>query len=329
MTEFRAYRLFQGSGETPEGRFVTMRTDELPAGEVLVCSEYASVNFKDALAAHGINKIIRQYPRIGGIDFSGTVAQSADARFREGDRVIVHGFGVGVDHDGGFAQYARVPADWVLPLPEGFGTREATTVGVAGYTAALCIHLMELNGLTPEAGAVLVDGATGGVGSLAIDMLSGRGYRVTAVTGKATERDYLRQLGASEVLLRSELEMGKRPLEKALWAGAIDSAGGEMLSWLTRTMQPYGVIAAVGNAAGMELNTNVLPFILRGVRLLGILANSPMPLRRVIWGKIAGELRPRHVEAIAHEIGLEGLPDTFSRLLRGGARGRTVVKLRD
>lgn len=329
MTEFRAYRLFQGSGDAPQGRFVTMRTDELPAGEVLVRSEYAGVNFKDALAAHGINKIIRQYPRIGGIEFSGVVAQSADARLRVGARVIVHGFGAGVDHDGGFAQYARVPADWVLPLPEGIGPREASTIGVAGYTAALCIHLMELNGLTPEAGPVLVDGATGGVGSLAIDMLSGRGYRVTAVTGKEAERDYLLRLGAGEVLLRDGLEMGKRPLEKALWAGAIDSAGGEMLAWLTRTMQPNGVIAAVGNAAGMELNTSVLPFILRGIRLLGIVANSPMPLRRTIWGKLAGELRPRHLEAIADEIRLDGLPAAFARLLRGGARGRTIVKLQD
>lgn len=328
VSAFKAFRLFQGK-ERPEGRVVTMEVDALSKGDVLIRSAYSSVNYKDALAANGINAIIREFPRIGGIDLVGNVAKSSDPRFKEGDAVIVHGFGIGVEHDGGHAQYARVPGDWVLPLPSGLSQREAATIGVAGYTAALSIHLMELNGLTPGAGKVLVNGATGGVGSVAIDMLAARGYSVTAVTGKDAERDYLMGLGASEVLLRNSLEMGKRPLEKAMWAGAMDALGGEMLAWLTRTMQPDGVIAAYGNAGGMELSTTVVPFILRGIRLIGLRANSPMPLRRTVWDRIAGDLRPRHLERIAHEIRLEELPDTFSRLLKGEAKGRAVVRLQD
>lgn len=326
MSSFRAYRLFEGK-EKPEGRIVTMKVDELPAGDVLIRTAYSGVNYKDALAAHGINRIIRTFPRIGGIELVGRVEESRDGRFRKGDAVIVHGFGIGVDHDGGFAEYARVPADWVMPLPAGLSERDAAVCGVAGYTAALSIHLMELNGLTPEAGKVLVNGATGGVGSIAIDMLARRGYRVTAVTGKEAERDFLVRLGAAEVLPRGSLEMGRRPLEQGLWAGAVDSVGGEMLAWLTRTMQQDGVIASFGNAGGMDLHTTVLPFILRGVRLLGIRANSPMELRRVVWGRIAGDLRPRHLDEIGRTIGLEDLPETFTRLLESRSRGRAVVAL--
>jgi putative YhdH/YhfP family quinone oxidoreductase len=326
VSSFRAFRLFEGK-DKPEGRVVTMRVDELSPGEVVIRTAYSSINYKDALAAHGINRIIRTFPRIGGIDLVGSVVQSADARFKEGDRVIVHGFGIGVDHDGGHAECARVQGDWVMPLPPGFTEREAASCGVAGYTAALSIHLMELNGLAPENGKVLVNGATGGVASVAIDMLAARGYSVTAVTGKESERDFLMRLGASEVLPRASLEMGKKPLEKALWAGALDSVGGEMLAWLTRTMQPDGVIASFGNAGGMELHTTVLPFILRGIRLLGINANSPMPLRRIVWDRISGDLRPRHLETIAHAIRLEELPAAFARLLEGRSKGRTIVDM--
>jgi putative YhdH/YhfP family quinone oxidoreductase len=327
VSSFKAFRLFEGR-DKPEGRVVTMQVEDLSPGDVVIRTAYSSINYKDALAAHGVNRIIRRLPRIGGIDLAGVVAGSADPRFREGDRVVVHGFGIGVDHDGGHAEFARVSGDWVMPLPEGLSERDAASVGVAGYTAALSIHLMELNGLAPASGKVLVNGATGGVASIAIDMLAARGYAVTAVTGKESERDYLRQLGASEVAAHSSLQMGTRPLEPALWAGAVDSVGGDMLGWLTRTMQPDGVIASFGNAGGIELHTTVLPFILRGARLIGINANSPMALRRTVWDRIAHDLRPRHLATIAHAIRLEELPSAFAQLLERRSRGRTIVDLR-
>jgi len=326
MTRFQAYRLFEDQGKV-EGRVVDMDVDELSAGEVTIQVAYSSINYKDALAATGQGKIIRVYPRIGGIDLAGTVASSRDARFGEGDEVVVHGFGIGVDADGGHAQYARVAGDWILPLPAGLSLLDAATIGVAGYTAALSIHLMELNDLRPEAGKVVVSGATGGVGSIAIDMLARRGYQTTAITGKDAEHGYLRELGATEVLARNSLEMGTRPLEKALWAGAIDSVGGDFLGWLTRSMQPYGTIACFGNAGGTELHTSVIPFILRGVRLLGINANSPMPLRRIVWQRIATDLRPRHLAAIAHIIALDELPAACAKQLKAETRGRTVIKM--
>ena len=327
MTRFSAYRLFEDQGKV-QGRIVEMDVDELSAGEVTLRVAYSSINYKDALAATGQGKIIRAYPRIGGIDLSGTVAASRDARFREGDEVVVHGFGIGVDTDGGHAQYARVSGDWILPLPAGLTLLDAATIGVAGYTAALSIHLMELNDLRPESGKVLVSGATGGVGSIAIDMLALRGYRATAITGKSDGHDYLKQLGAAEVLPRNSLEMGARPLEKSLWAGAIDSVGGDFLAWLTRSMQPYGTIACFGNVGGAELHTTVIPFILRGVRLLGINANSPMPLRRAVWQRIATDLRPRHLADIAHIIALDELPAACAKQLKAETRGRTVIQLR-
>lgn len=328
MTGFTAFRLYEGA-ERPDGRLVDMKLDELPPGEVTIRVAYSSINYKDALAAAGINRIVRTFPRIGGIDFTGTVTDSRDERFCEGDQVIVHGFGVGVDHDGGHAQYARVPGDWVMRLPQGLDLLDAATLGAAGYTAGLSLHLMELNGLTPDRGPVVVTGATGGVASVAIDMLAQRGYRVTAITGKASEQQYLRELGASSTILRGELEMGRRSLEKGLWAGAVDSVGGDTLAWLTRTMQQEGVIASFGNAGGAELNTTVMPFILRGVRLIGVNANSPMPLREAVWAKIAGIYRPRYLREIARLITLRELPEAMARMLRGESRGRTVIRLAD
>ena len=326
VTQFKAYRLFD-NGERPIGRVVTMQLEELSPGDVVIRTAYSSVNYKDALAARGVNKIIRKYPRIGGIDLFGTVVESRDPRFNAGDAVMVHGFGIGVDYDGGHAEYARVSADWVMRLPQGLTLREAAAIGVAGYTAGLSIHLMELNGLNPRAGKVVMNGAAGGVASIAIDMLAGSGYSVTAITGRIDSADYLSQLGAQEVLQRSSLVMGKRSLESALWAGALDSLGGESLGWLTRTMQTDGIIAAFGNAAGQELSTNVLPFILRGVRLIGVNANSPMPLRKDVWARISGPLKPRHLDTIAKEIRLDELPDAFEQLLARRTRGRFVVAM--
>ncbi len=326
MTRFKAYRLF-ASEDGVTGRVVDLALDELSPGDVVIRNAYSSVNYKDALAGLGRNKIIRQYPRIGGIDLFGTVSDSRDPRFKSGDDVVVHGFGIGVDHDGGHAEYARVPGDWVMPLPQGLSLRDAATIGVAGFTAALSIDLMELNGLHPAAGRIVVNGATGGVASIAIDMLTQRGYEVTAITGKRSEHDYLTGLGASEVIDRVTIGSTTKPLEKELWAGAIDSLGGDALAWLTRTMQPQGVIAAFGNALGPDLHTTVLPFILRGVRLIGVNANSPMPLRQQIWRRIATDLKPKHLANIAREIRLDDLPAAFRSLIDNQSRGRIVVAL--
>ena len=326
-SKFKAFRLHAGD-EAPRREVVQLDVDDLSAGDVLIEVAYSSINYKDALASKGLNGIIRSYPRIGGIDLTGTVAESTDPSFKAGDAVVVHGFGIGVEHDGGHAQFARVPGDWVLRIPEGLSLLDAATIGAAGYTAGYALHLMELNGLEPAQGPVLVDGATGGVASIAIDMLARCGYSVVAMTGKATETEYLKLLGATEVIGRIAPVPNPKPLEKAQWAGAIDSVGGDTLAWLTRTMQSNGVIAAFGNAGGAELATTVLPFILRGVRLIGVNANSPMLVREVVWHKIASVYRPAHLDQIATLIALEDLSTYLDRMLEGRTRGRTVIDMR-
>jgi NADPH2:quinone reductase len=328
MDRFKAFRI-HNENEKIAGRIDEIGLDDLKPGEVVLKTAFSSVNYKDALAGTGTGgKIIRSYPLVGGIDAAGAVVSSADPRFQVGDEVICTSYDMGVAHDGGYTQYCRVPAEWIVPLAHGLTLYEAMALGTAGYTAGLAVELLELNGLTPSAGKVLVNGATGGVATLAIDMLARNGYDVTAVTGKEGEQSFLRDLGAREVLLRQTLDLGKRPLEKALWAAAFDSVGGEQLAWLTRTMQPEGLIASFGNAGGIELATTVLPFILRGVRLIGVnSATTPMPLRRKVWERLATNLKPRHLGNIAYTIGLADLPNQFEKLLKGQARGRAVVKL--
>jgi len=327
MQNFKAYRIFTEDGAIVS-RLVETSLNDLDAGEVVLKTAYSSVNYKDALAATGAGKVIRRFPCIGGIDVSGVVESSADSRFRKGDEVIVTSYDLGVSHDGGYAEYVRVPAAWVVPLPKGLSLFDAMAIGTAGYTAALAIHIMEQNDLKPVNGNVVVTGATGGVASIGIDMLAKLGYRVVAITGKDGEHDYLRKLGAVEVLSRHKLEMGTRPLEKPVWAGALDSVGGEQLAWLIRSMQPNGVIASFGNAGGVELHTTVLPFILRGVRLMGVdSAYTEMPLRRTIWARLASDLRPRHLAEITQTVRLEQLPTVFEKILKAQSRGRTVVKI--
>lgn len=328
METFKAFRVYNESNKIA-GRVADAKLDELSPGEVVFKTAYSSVNYKDALAATGTGgKIIRSYPLVGGIDAAGTVVSSSDARFKPGEEIICTSYDMGVAHNGGYAQYCRVPADWVVPLPEGLTLFESMALGTAGYTAGLAVELLELNGLAPANGKVLVNGATGGVATLAIDMLARQGYEITAVTGKAAEHGFLEKIGARDIWPRQSLDLGRRPLEKTLWAAAFDSVGGEQLSWLTRTMQADGLIASFGNAGGIELETTVLPFILRGVRLIGVnSATTPMPLRRKIWGRLASDLKPRHLDAIAHTITLDELPSQFEKLLKGGARGRAVVKL--
>lgn len=325
---FAAYRIFQEQGASG-GRFVDLALDDLDPGEVVIRVACSSVNYKDALAATGAGKVIRRFPCVGGVDAAGVVESSQDARFKPGDEVLVTGYDMGVAHDGGYAEYARVPADWLVPLPKGLSLQDAMALGTAGFTAALSIHRLEQNEVTPGMGKVVVTGATGGVGSLAIQMLAQLGYHVVAVTGKDSEHDYLKALGAAEILARSTLDLGsKRPLESAQWAGALDAVGGEMLSWLTRTMQQNGVIASFGNAGGAELHTTVYPFILRGARLIGVdSAATAMPLRQKIWQRLAAELRPSHLKMVTHTIPFRQLPQACEAMLHGHGHGRTVVRI--
>lgn len=315
---------------TPGGvsaAFTTLTDADLDPGDVTVRVRYASINFKDALAATGKGKIIRRFPCVGGIDAAGVVEASSTPRFKAGDSVIVHSHGFGVSHHGGYAARARVPADWVNGLPPGMSALEAVTLGVAGYTAALAIDLMELNGLAPAKGKVLVNGATGGVASVSIDLLAQRGYHVVAVTRKPAEAEYLRTLGASEVLASADLPAGSKPLEPALWQGAIDSLGGAPLGALTRSVQRDGVIASIGNAAGLEFTTSVMPFILRGVRLIGVNSDNEPTVRDRIWKRLGTDLRPRHLERIARLIPWTELPAAIDAVANGNARGRTVIEV--
>jgi NADPH2:quinone reductase len=327
VTAFRAFRVFEEGGAVG-GRIVSATLEELSPGDVVIKAAYSSVNYKDALAATGTGKIVRRFPLIAGIDVSGTVESSTDARFAAGDHVLVTGYDLGVAHDGGYAGRVRVPGEWVVPLPSALTPFDAMAIGTAGFTAALSVLDMEKNGLAVASGPVIVTGATGGVGSLAVQILSARGYQVTALTGKDSEHDYLRSLGAANVLSRHGLVRGTRPLEKATWAGAVDAVGGDTLSWLTTTMMYNGCIASSGLAGGTHLQTTVLPFILRGVKLLGIdSAMCPMATRREVWRRLASDLKPPALPAIARTIEMDGLPDAFATLLGGRARGRLVVKV--
>lgn len=306
---------------------VEMRLDDLNPGDVVVKVAYSSVNYKDALAATG-GKIARRFPLVGGIDLAGVVESSTDPRFRKKDPVIVTGYNLSVTADGGYAEYARVPAEWVVPMPPGLTALDAMTIGTAGFTAAMSLVEMERNGLAPANGPVIVTGATGGVGSMGIACLVARGYQVTALTGKDAEHDFLRSLGAKNIVARRDLVLGTKPLEKAQWAGAIDCVGGDILAWLTRTMLPGGCIAASGLTAGAELHTTVMPFILRGIKLLGIdSAACPVDRRKEVWRHLALDMKPAHLKSMAREIALDELPQAFQTLLSGQARGRYIVKI--
>jgi acrylyl-CoA reductase (NADPH) len=328
VSRFRAFRVHEENGKVA-ARFEDLSLDDLAPGEVVVRVEYSDINYKDALAATGAGRILRRYPLVGGIDLAGTVESSTDGRFSPGDSVLVTGCSLSETHDGGYAQFARLKADWVIPMPPGLDAFRAMSLGTAGFTAALAIHRMEHNGQQPSGGPVVVTGATGGVGSIAIDMLAGRGYEVVAVTGKAQSADYLRAIGAAKVLLRSEIDYGSRPLEAARYAGAVDNVGGETLTWLTRTVDFWGNIASIGLTGGVKLETTVMPFILRGVNVLGINSSAtPRDLRLTVWGRIATDLAPRHLDRIVtRTIPFEELPRAFQAYLDGTVTGRTVVRI--
>jgi NADPH2:quinone reductase len=328
MAQFKAFRVHL-ENDRIVSRLERIGLDDLAPGEVVIRGAWSSINYKDALAATGKGRILRRYPLVAGVDISGTVESSADARFKPGDAVVVVGCGLSETTDGGFTQVARVPAGAVTLLPAGLDLRSAMAIGTAGFTAALALHRMEQNDQRPELGPIAVTGATGGVGSVAIDIFSRRGYAVTALTHKPGADVFLRDLGAAEVKLFSGLTLGTRPLEKAIWGGAVDNLGGEVLAWLTRTTVPFGNIASIGLAAGIELNTTVMPFILRGVNLLGI--NSvevPQALRIAVWQRLGADLKPAHLERIvSREVSLDELPGCFDAYIAGQVTGRTLVRL--
>lgn len=327
MPTFKAYLTTQ-EGKTSKTELVDFSTDQLDAGEVLINVEYSTVNYKDALSATGAGRIIRRFPCIGGIDLAGVVEASTDPAFNAGDKVIAHSYDVGVAHHGGYAQKARMPASWLVPVPAGMSTYDAMSYGTAGFTAAQAVHRMQHDGLHPAMGPVLVNGATGGVGMVAIEILAKLGYDVVAVTGKEKDAELLKSIGAKDVLIRGQFEMTEKPLGPETYAGAVDNLGGEQLSWLTRMMKVGGTIASIGLAQGWEVKTTVMPFILRGVSLLGIdSVNCPMPLRRELWGKLANEWKCDKLSSHCRTVSFVELPSVFDAYVKGAVTGRTVVKV--
>ncbi|WP_091837387.1 NADPH:quinone oxidoreductase family protein [Marininema halotolerans] len=330
VESFRSFVVDKSEGSFTSG-IKQLKMNQLPEGDVLVKVAWSGVNYKDGLASIPNGRIIESYPMIPGIDLAGRVIHSNDPQFKAGDEVIVASADLGVSYFGGFSEYAKVPAEWLIPLPEGLTLREAMILGTAGFTAAMSVQRLEDNGLAPSSGKVLVTGATGGVGSTAVAMLAKRGYEVVAGTGKATEQDYLKQLGAVEIVAREELlQSNKRPLAKAKWAGAVDPVGGEILSYLLSTVSFGGSIALSGLTAGANFSTTVFPFILRGVNLLGIdTAHISNEYRREVWKRLATDLKP---ESLLEEIGsaevtLDELPQALETILKGGVRGRILVNL--
>jgi len=328
MAAFKAFRIHE-EGKKILARFERLTLDDLAPGDVVVRVTHSDINYKDALAATGAGRILRRYPLVGGVDLAGVVESSTDPRYSKGDRVLVTGCALSETHDGGYAEYARVKGDWVIPIPPGLDEFSSMALGTAGFTAALAVHRMEHNGQSPAGGPVVVTGASGGVGSIAIDMLAVRGYEVVAVSGKEAATPYLKTLGAARVLPRQQINFGSKPLEAAQFAGAIDNVGGEMLTWLTRTVDFWGNIASIGLAGSAELKTTVMPFILRGVNLLGINSSATQrALRLAVWGRIATDLKPRHLDRIVtRTISFDELPGAFPAYVEGGITGRTVVRI--
>jgi acrylyl-CoA reductase (NADPH) len=328
MDRFTALRVHQADDKV-EPRIEQISLDDLAPGNVVIRASYSCINFKDAMAVLGKGKVARRYPLVPGIDVAGKVLRSEDPRYKEGDSVLVTGYGLGEGHDGGFSELVRVKADWLVRIPEGVSEREAMQIGTAGFTAALALERLERAGTNPAVGPVLVTGATGGVGSTAIDIFSKAGYSVTALTGKQDQTDYLKALGADEVLLTDSIELGKRPLESGRWGAAVDSLGGDTLAWILASTKPWCNVASIGLAAGVQLPTTVMPFIIRGVSLIGI--DSPLcphDIRERVWQRLAQELKPRHLDRIgSHEIGLDEVPEACRNLLARKVTGRFVVKI--
>lgn len=325
----KAYLIDKDSSGEAKGRWAALDPGQLDPGELTLRVLYSSVNYKDALAATGAGKIIRRFPCIGGIDMVGEVIDSQTPKFKRGDTVIATSFDLGVSHHGGFAEQARVPAAWAVPLPASLTPRESMALGTAGFTAALAIVRMEENGLAPAKGPVVVSGATGGVGSLAVNMLANLGYEVVALTRKRKEDAYLKELGASRIQSMAEVDLDKvRPMEAALWAAAVDNVGGAVLHWMLATMKQAGVIASIGNAASAELHSTVFPFILRGVSLLGVDSGyMGFPTRAKVWERLATDLKPTGLEQITKTVEFADLAAVFDEFVAGRVKGRTVVRI--
>ena len=331
MERFKAYKLTETPERKIRAEFVDMTLDDLDPGAVVIRVAYSDVNYKDALAATGKGKILRRASCVGGIDLAGTVVSSENGQFKKGDAVVGVGFDLGVSHHGGYAQYARVPAGWLTKLPQGLTLWDAMAFGTAGYTAGIAIVRMEHEGLKPSSGPVLVNGATGGVGSIAVASLARLGYHVVALTGKESEADWLKKLGAKEILLRKTLNLEKiKPLDKSTWAGAVDSLGGDVLSWLCSTMKDNGVIASIGLAASPNLNTTVMPFILRGARLLGINSGeSSNDVRDTVWRRLATDMKPPLLKEMARTVPFSKLPTVFDDFINARVTRRVVVDLEE
>ena len=324
---FQAFRIHNDSDGYRSG-LETVTLDDLAPGEVVIKTAYSSVNFKDALAGTGQGKILRRFPLVGGVDVAGHVVASTDPTFREGDAVLVTGSGLSETRDGGYSEYARLDARWVIALPAGLSLRESMILGTAGFTAALALFRMRENRQTPAMGPLAVTGASGGVGSLAIDIFSRAGFEVHAISGKADQTEWLKSLGASQVLARQALSTA-RALESARFGGGLDNVGGPMLASLLAQTEPYGNVASAGLAATADLAATVMPFIIRGVSLLGVAsAGTARDIREAVWQHLANDWKPAHLDRICtREIGLEGLPEVFNSMLAGGSVGRTVVAL--
>jgi putative YhdH/YhfP family quinone oxidoreductase len=325
---FKAFRI-HNDAEGYRSGIETVGIDDLSKGDVSIRGEWSGINYKDALAATGKGKILQRFPLVGGIDVAGEVIASECERFTPGDKVLVTGCSMSEKRDGGYSQYLRLDSNSVVPLPAGLTTREAMGLGTAGFTAAISLYRMEALGQTPAAGPIVVTGASGGVGSFAIDILTRAGYEVHAITGKVEQFDYLEELGARQCISRHSLHWGQQPLETVRWAGCIDSVGGDMLAGISRVIDLWGNIAVCGMAGGIGLHATNLPLILRGVSLIGISSNNaPYDLRKILWDRLANEWRPRHFDTIVNnEVDLDDLGEAFDVLMQGNALGRTVVNL--
>ncbi len=328
MKNFSAFRIHSDNKGTQAG-IEQLSIDDLCEGDVVIKVKYSSVNYKDALAGSGRAQILRRSPLVGGIDLAGEVIESTTGEFVPGDHVLVNGSGLSETHDGGYAEFARVPKDWVVPLPKGLSLSQAMIIGTAGFTAALCVHLLEQNKQKIDDGPIVVTGASGGVGSFSINILHKLGFKTIAVTGKKNSFDYLYELGATKVVGREKIQIGDGVLEKTRWAGAIDNVGGDTLSALVRATKPWGNVVSVGIAGGVKFELSTMPFIIRGVNLLGVSSsNCPQTLRKEIWNRLGDELHPDQIAKIhSNTVKLEDLPQTFEKLLNNEIQGRTLVEV--